>query len=171
MNCFTKRGIKAERRFRRNTIHPETKKKISLSVGKDISSDDSSGRGVIERRCIKSPRRKERNRQRRNAIHQETESTEDSVEVKYIPSFMESFLRESMHCGKCRGMFSLSTNELKIHCNLCNEFFHCGIAGECVGEDCSITKPDGTKHRASYCIGCVDKMYSNGKCLCKDCAK
>ena len=35
--------------------------------------------------------------------------------------FMEAFLRESMHCGKCREIFSLSSDELKIHCNICND--------------------------------------------------
>ena len=45
-------------------------------------------------------------------------------------------------------IFNLGSDELKIHCNMCNEFFHCGIAGECIGEDCLIKDERGRyKHR------------------------
>jgi|TARA_B110000971_G_scaffold180302_1_gene186782 hypothetical protein len=97
------------------------------------------------------------------------------VPVEYKPgvidqNFMEAFLRESMHCGKCRQIFSLSSDELKVHCNICNDFFHCGIAGECIGDDCLIKGDDGeSKHRARYCINCVSKVYKNDTCLCKSC--
>jgi hypothetical protein len=85
-------------------------------------------------------------------------------------TFMEAFLRESMHCGKCREIFSLSSDELKIHCNICNDFFHCGIAGECIGGDCLIKGDGGSKHRARYCVNCVSKVYKNDTCLCNSCA-
>lgn len=89
---------------------------------------------------------------------------------KVDSSFMEEFLRESMYCGNCREVFSLSSNELKIHCNICNEFFHCGIAGECIGEDCLIKDECGNpKHRARYCKGCVSEIYNKETCLCKNC--
>jgi len=87
-------------------------------------------------------------------------------------NFMESFLRESMHCGNCRKIYSLNSNELKIHCNICNQFFHCGIAGECIGDDCRIYDSDGKiKHRARYCNNCVSKIYNKETCLCKYCDK
>jgi hypothetical protein len=89
---------------------------------------------------------------------------------KVDSSFMEEFLRESMYCGNCREVFTLSSNELKIHCNICNEFFHCGIAGQCIGEDCLIKDEDGNpKHRASYCNRCVAEIYNKETCLCKTC--
>ena len=66
-------------------------------------------------------------------------------------------------------IFNLDSNELKVHCNICNKFFHCGIAGECIGKDCSVIDTLGNKHRARYCINCVSKIYSNRTCLCKDC--
>lgn len=89
---------------------------------------------------------------------------------KVDSSFMEEFLRESMYCGNCREVFSLSSNELKIHCNICNEFFHCGIAGECIGVDCLIKDEYGKpKHRARYCNGCVSEIYNKETCLCKNC--
>jgi len=83
---------------------------------------------------------------------------------------MDNFLRESMHCGNCRQIFSLSSNELKIHCNICNQFFHCGIAGECIGPDCLIKDTSGNlKHRARYCNNCVSVIYNKETCLCKNC--
>lgn len=89
---------------------------------------------------------------------------------KVDTNFMDNFLRESMHCGNCRNIFNLGSDELKIHCNICNEFFHCGIAGECIGEDCMIKDERGRyKHRARYCMGCVKEIYNAETCLCKNC--
>jgi len=94
------------------------------------------------------------------------------VPVKNDINFMDNFLRESMHCGNCRKIFSLNSNELKIHCNICNQFFHCGIAGECIGDDCIIYGSDRIiKHRARYCNNCVSKIYNKETCLCKNCDK
>ena len=120
--------------------------------------------------CCSKRSTKRRVRARRNAIYQDPE-VHPMTQRKLDSSFMNDFLRESMHCGKCRGVFNLSSNELKIHCNLCNQFFHCGIAGECVGEDCKVVKHEGSIHRASYCNGCVGIIYEKNKCLCKDCSK
>jgi len=75
---------------------------------------------------------------------------------------------EQISCGGCHGLFDLGSNELKIHCNLCNEFFHCKIAGKCQGSACEIITKNGTIHRASYCYGCVG-LISGNKILCKDC--
>ena len=64
--------------------------------------------------------------------------------------------------------FNLSSNDLKIHCNLCCKFFHCKIAGKCDGDNCKIEKPNGEIHRASYCYDCAG-LISKNKILCKDC--
>lgn len=85
-------------------------------------------------------------------------------------SFMDEFLKELIYCGYCNALFNLKSNEIKIHCNICNEFFHCGIAGECRGKDCILINSNGTQHRASYCINCVTHMYEDKTCLCKDCS-
>jgi len=85
--------------------------------------------------------------------------------------YIDLFRREVIFCGCCNQKFNLGSNELKIHCNTCEKFYHCGIAGECIGKDCSIITPDGSVHRASYCRGCAQKNYSNNTCICKDCAK
>ena len=69
-----------------------------------------------------------------------------------------------MYCGNCRQIFSLSSNELKIHCNICNQFFHCCIAAECIGPDCLIKDPLGNlKQRARYCNNCVSIIIPNIK--------
>ena len=112
--------------------------------------------------CFSKRTKRVEKRYRKNSIH-------PMAEKKVDASFMESFLRETMHCGNCRDLFPLNSDELKIHCNICNEFFHCGIAGKCKGDSCRIIKPDGTEHRASYCNGCVSKIYKDGMCLCNDC--
>jgi len=92
-------------------------------------------------------------RQRRNAV--------DEV-------FVKKLLEEEIICGGCDTAFSLRSNELKIHCNLCNQFFHCKVAGECIGDDCMIVK-NGQKHRASYCYNCVGSINVDDTCLCRDC--
>lgn len=72
-------------------------------------------------------------------------------------------------CGGCKKGFSLESGELKIHCNHCEQFFHCKIAGECRGKDCQIMKVSGYLHKARYCYSCVSQLYTNGTCLCIDC--
>lgn len=77
---------------------------------------------------------------------------------------------EHIQCGGCKQFFSLRSNELKIHCNRCEKFFHCKIAGKCDGKDCCITKTNGEIHKASYCYDCMGLNTKERK-LCKDCFK
>mgnify|MGYP000020373910 FL=1 len=86
------------------------------------------------------------------------------VDAEYI----ERFRKEILFCGGCNKRFAVGTNKIKIHCNSCEKFFHCNIAGQCIGDDCKIIKEDGTIHRASYCNDCVISKYGEN-CLCKDC--
>jgi len=107
---------------------------------------------------------------RRNSVHPYQIREKSITTQKVDKNFMENFLREKMHCGNCRQIFDLSSDELKIHCNICNEFYHCGIAGECIGEDCMIKDENGGyKHRARYCNNCVKTIYNKETCLCKNC--
>lgn len=80
------------------------------------------------------------------------------------------FTAELIPCGGCQQVFDLGSEELKIHCNLCNQFFHCKIAGCCIGDDCKVIKHTGYRHRARYCLNCVAKVYKNNECLCKECS-
>lgn len=116
--------------------------------------------------CCSRRARNVEKRYKKNHVH-----PHPMAKQKVDSNFMESFLRETMYCGNCRQLFNLNSDELKIHCNICNQFFHCGIAGKCIGDNCKIVKPDGGVHRASYCNGCVSINYEKGDCLCKDCAK
>ena len=96
-----------------------------------------------------------------NVVHPESLKKVDE-------EFMLKFNKEVMICGGCKAPFNLHSNQLKIHCNLCNQFFHCKIAGPCLGDDC-LTIIGGKEHRARYCYDCVGKVYNTGNCLCKDC--
>jgi len=83
--------------------------------------------------------------------------------------FLDHMGKEALLCGGCRKGFSLRSEEIKIHCNGCDKFFHCKIAGKCQGKDCCIQTSDGLIHRASYCYSCSKINYRNDQCLCKDC--
>tara|TARA_Y100000590_G_C15692093_1_gene1003787 strand:+ start:1545 stop:1910 length:366 start_codon:yes stop_codon:yes gene_type:complete len=83
--------------------------------------------------------------------------------------FIDTFRKEVLYCGGCKIPFPIHSNELKIHCNICNQFFHCNIAGECLGEDCKILKSNGEFHRAKYCRNCVSQMIDTNTCICNDC--
>ena len=126
----------------------------------------------------KRGRRKVRKYRRNSVIPSEIKETEERETEereaecpKVDAKFMDIFVKEAMACGFCKSIFNINSNELKIHCNICSKFFHCGIEGECIGEDCKTTDFYGNIHRARYCIGCVSKIYNNSTCLCKDCAK
>ena len=90
---------------------------------------------------------------------------------KVNAEYLDRLSREIIPCGYCNRRFNLGSNELKIHCNICNKFYHCGIAGHCIGIDCKVHDEQGKEyHSASYCINCVSKIYKNNECLGKDCA-
>ena len=87
--------------------------------------------------------------------------------------FTEKFCAEIIKCEGCQEHFNLGQNEIKINCASCNNFFHCHIAGACIGSDCSVIL-DGEKHSLKYCMGCVNpylkiNIMNNGQCLCKKC--
>jgi len=85
--------------------------------------------------------------------------------------FIQTFLAEVIPCGGCKRVFDLGSDQLQIHCNLCEQFFHCKIAGKCRGSDCQVIKHTGYNHSASYCVNCVSKVYDNNECLCKGCSQ
>lgn len=89
--------------------------------------------------------------------------------VTYNEYTRENLIKEVIRCGGCGEKYKLGEDKLKIHCNLCEKFFHCRIAGKCIGEDCKITKNDNSIHRASYCLDCVSIVYPRNRCMCKDC--
>ena len=92
---------------------------------------------------------------------------------KQRDDFTKIFLQERIPCGGCNEIFSLEDRKLAINCGSCNHFFHCNIAGRCVGDDCKI-ETDQCTARLGYCRECVnldlDINYKNSnECICKDC--
>jgi hypothetical protein len=134
--------------------------------------------------CFKRPKRIQRKYKKRSVIvHPEPDFKPKRVvypeEFNLNPKkrrnavdgeFIEKFVKEVINCGGCGESFDLGSNELKIHCNLCNQFFHCKIAGKCQGDNCKITVGNKTIHQASYCYDCVG-LLSDDKLLCKECFK
>lgn len=118
--------------------------------------------------CWKQQEKKKKKKYRKNSICPTVEKNESQ---RITAEFVDSFGREVIYCGGCKQPFNLHSNELKIHCNLCNQFFHCKIAGPCLGDECLTITEDGTEHRARYCFGCVGRIYDTGNCLCKECFK
>jgi hypothetical protein len=89
--------------------------------------------------------------------------------------FLNLFLSERLICGGCQEHFSLGDHAIKTNCSSCNQFFHCHIAGACVGPNCSVIV-DGKAESLKYCMSCVNpylriNIEDNGQCLCKDCEK
>ncbi len=88
----------------------------------------------------------------------------------------EEFISECISCHNCKGIFNLASNQIKIHCAGCDKFFHCGIAGKCIGKNCNSDTSIGTNHKLSWCVNCVpsipfnkEKIDGDGYCLCNIC--
>tara|TARA_Y100000287_G_C14109266_1_gene299217 strand:+ start:338 stop:709 length:372 start_codon:yes stop_codon:yes gene_type:complete len=88
----------------------------------------------------------------------------------------EDFMNECISCHHCKQIFNLGSNELKINCAGCDKFFHCGIAGKCIGPYCKQTTRRGQTHILSWCVNCVPKIEGNeekkdgiGTCICNSC--
>jgi len=79
-------------------------------------------------------------------------------------------VEEEIQCFFCKCSFSLESNQIKIHCQGCNQFFHCNIAGKCIGKHCKMTQG----HQLSWCKSCVpDTLFNkknNGLCICHECS-
>ncbi|MAD57234.1 MAG: hypothetical protein CMK44_01495 [Porticoccus sp.] len=97
-------------------------------------------------------------------------------EPSYKDLKTEDFIKECICCQNCKQIFNLGSNEIKIHCAGCDKFYHCGIAGQCVGDKCNLPTMLGSKHRLSWCIHCVPDIKKNkekkdglGECICYEC--
>ena len=143
--------LKSKRqRLKRRSIYPisnpeDKKAVIDTYTYTDTNKEVKSNKAVIEER------------------HQKREA------------FTKKFLAEIIHCGGCKEKFCLGDHALKINCGSCNQFFHCSIAGSCVGPNCSVIL-DGKKECMKYCRRCVNpKLRINnledGECLCRVCEK
>ena len=107
--------------------------------------------------------------------HLEIQKNREELEEKHRErdAFTKKFCSEIIACGACQENFRIGDNALQINCGSCNQFFHCSIAGACVGPNCSIIL-DGKKESLKYCMGCVNpylriNVMDNGQALCKTC--
>ena len=87
--------------------------------------------------------------------------------------FIDKFNAEILTCGGCQELFRVGDNAIQTSCASCDKFFHCHIAGACIGPNCSVIL-NGEKHSLKYCLSCVNpylkvNIEDNGKCLCKTC--
>ena len=86
-----------------------------------------------------------------------------------LPQIKEEklFISNQLFCSGCKRYFD--DLEKFIICGGCNEYFHCKIAGECIGRNCMNPGFDGNIYRTKYCYNCISKVYDFNKCLCKTC--
>lgn len=85
----------------------------------------------------------------------------------YKNQSLGSFNREIILCGGCNKCFNIGSNQIKLNCGICHKFFHCNIAGECMGNNCLFTIGD-IAIRARYCNDCSVNKGDN-KCICNNC--
>ena len=144
---------------RRESIYPKVNRLMSQP---DHVEDDS---GVVVSRESIYPK------VNKNII----EENKLNVELQRVQkeAFTDKFLAEIIKCGHCKENFTLGDRIDLIPCNSCNNFFHCGIAGSCVGPKCSVIY-EGKNVSMKYCKGCVNpylkiNVLDNGQSLCKIC--
>ena len=115
--------------------------------------------------------------QKKNKVY--TEPVQVSQEKPLTQKeFTEMFFGEVLSCGICKKAFSLRQHEVVAYCGGCYKFLHCGIAGKCVGPNCSFTIK-GEQYRQTWCQNCVPKNFiinlqkigsPECDCLCMECA-
>lgn len=115
--------------------------------------------------CLTKKSKRGIKRYKRNKIVPVFNKPEENYE------YTGSILNEKILCNKCKKIFN--SDEMKIHCNGCHKFYHCGIAGRCIGKGCTIGMGSYT-HSMGYCLNCVDLKLKintdlNDKCICNDC--
>ncbi len=171
--CFTKKSISISPRSEINSPRPILKNKRRNSI---YPSDIKLGKSDSPKSILKN--------KRRNSIHPNkipkkqiliNNKKQFEENKKKQQEFTEKFVSEIITCGACCENFSLKQNAIKINCGSCNKFFHCSIAGACVGPNCSIIL-DGKKESLKYCMSCVNpylkiNIQDNNQCLCKICEK
>jgi len=119
---------------------------------------------------------------RRNSVYPLTTSRKEQIKHnkkeledkhKEKQKFLDKFNAELLECGGCQGLFRVGDNAIQTNCASCDKFFHCHIAGACVGPNCSVIMSGG-KYSLKYCLSCVNpylkvNIEDNGMCLCKTC--
>ena len=155
--CYSKEEVKEHKKITYDSILKVKQKKS----GKQKEQE-------LEKKKIK--------RKKRSSIYPiPIQENKKLLEIEHAKKeqFTKEFLKEIIQCGSCSEQFSLGDHALKINCGACNQFFHCNIAGACVGPNCSVIL-NGEKESLKYCFGCVNpylkiNVLNNGQSLCKTC--
>ena len=122
-------------------------------------------------------------KKKKNSVHPSVHLDEkpqilnEKRNFKVSKEYVDSLMCELIVCGTCNQLFSLGSDKIVGNCGGCNKFLHCGIAGKCIGPDCSV-KRGNKEHRLTWCIDCVPKQFTinqsnndiNGDCLCLECS-
>ena len=91
----------------------------------------------------------------------------DSITIR---EYTEKINNEIIKCHYCQRKYKLIENKISIHCSSCDQLFHCHIAGECLGDDCTHII-QGIKRHEMYCKDCCGNQLNETQCLCKSCYK
>ena len=128
--------------------------------------------------CQTRKKRKHTKRLRKESLHKKrtTNVIEPYEDCKTQAEFTKLFMSEAIVCGPCGKAFILKEDEIVAYCGGCYKFLHCGIAGKCIGPNCSYTIK-GEKYSQSWCIKCVPQTVminitnncATGDCLCQEC--
>jgi hypothetical protein len=91
------------------------------------------------------------------------------IQIKTDPE--KTILDELIFCEGCKKHHR--SDDFILNCASCDKFFHCKVAGRCIGKNCTFGT-DGRIYRLGYCLNCVDLKItinsdSSMNCLCKNC--
>ena len=115
----------------------------------------------------------------KNKVSPRSESKKNSYVIDdtlTTQEFTKQFMSEVLACGICNKVFTLRDNQIAAYCGGCYQFMHCGIAGNCIGPNCTY-RIKNEIYRQSWCKECVPKQIiinledlGEGKdCLCQEC--
>ena len=88
-------------------------------------------------------------------------------ELKIIDENETLFIKNKLLCSGCNKSYEKLDDF--IICGGCEKYFHCKIAGKCIGKNCMNLGFDGEIHRTQYCYCCIQLYYGGNKCLCRNC--
>ena len=125
-----------------------------LKNGKDIP--------VKHRRKSMYPKQSKKNIIKLNKIVMDEKRLEKDA-------FIKEFNSEIIQCKGCLYKFNLGEHKIIMSCSGCNGFFHCHIAGACVGPNCSV-ELNGKIESLKYCMNCVNpylkiNIQNNENCI------
>lgn len=163
MSCCFSNKVKGKRR-KKNRVNPIESE--SVFEPRPLLIDDKKKKNRRKSIYPMTTSRQEQMKQNKEELEQKHEERKE---------FLNLFLSERLICGGCQEHFSVGEHAIKTNCSSCNQFFHCHIAGACIGPNCSVIV-DGKKESLKYCMSCVNpylrfNIEDNGQCLCKDCEK